>query len=340
LLTASSNNYEQARGAFWAARLARSHQQNQEEASALFEMAHDAAPNSYYGYRAAEELGISLTGSVPLGASLTDEDWQTSAAWVLEWAQTDTTDAQAVLADVERSGFVQRAVELREVGLDTEAIGEWNSGRDAWADEPLRLAALAWQAHHHNMPYIGLKASEQLVVLAPSEALPPPEPIERLMFPAPYSELVVQETRAHDVDPRLFYALLRQESLFNPGATSWVGARGLAQVMPSTGQGIAQNLGVADFQLDDLYRPQVSIEFGAFYLGQRLQDMEGSPHGALAAYNGGLGNAQRWASGSHVADADLFTEYIDYPETETYVKRVYGYYGVYQRLYTLPEDSS
>jgi soluble lytic murein transglycosylase len=68
-----------------------------------------------------------------------------------------------------------------------------------------------------------------------------------------------------------------------------------------------------------------------------MSSMEGSIHGGLAAYNGGLGNAYRWAGGgSSVADADLFTEFIDYPETETYIKRVYGYYGTYQRLYTLP----
>jgi soluble lytic murein transglycosylase len=174
-------------------------------------------------------------------------------------------------------------------------------------------------------------------MLAPAEASPVPQTLERLIYPTPYAPLVVAESRAFDVDPRLLYSLMRQESLFNPGATSWVGARGLAQVMPATGEGIAQNLGVADFHIDDLYRPAVSVRFGAYYIGQSMSSMEGSIHGGLAAYNGGLGNAYRWAGGgSSVADADLFTEFIDYPETETYIKRVYGYYGTYQRLYTLP----
>ena len=89
------------------------------------------------------------------------------------------------------------------------------------------------------------------------------------------------------------------ESTGDPNARNKAsGATGLGQVMPETGQGIAQNLGVSDFTLDDLYRPAVSVRFGAFYLGRRVEDMSGSVHAALAAYNGGLGNAQRWAGGS------------------------------------------
>ena len=72
---------------------------------------------------------------------------------------------------------------------------------------------------------------------------------------------------------------------------------------------------------------------GAFYLGRRVEDMSGSVHAALAAYNGGLGNAQRWAGGSAVADADLFTETIDYPETKGYVRAVYGFWRTYKELY-------
>jgi soluble lytic murein transglycosylase len=130
--------------------------------------------------------------------------------------------------------------------------------------------------------------------------------------------------------------MLRQESLFNPGAQSGAGAIGLAQVMPATGQGIAQNLQVADFQESDLLRPAVSIRFGAFYLSRQLDLMEGSLQAALSAYNGGPGNAQRWAGGTVVHDADVFAESIDYAETRGYVKLVYGYYGAYRRLYAAP----
>lgn len=344
LATGSSEGYERARGAFWAGRIARS-QQGEQQAQRLFALAREAAPNSYFATRATEELGLVVAGSVPLGTPLREQDWQVLATWVQSWtvppAPTDAApgageDVQAVMAEVASSGLVQRAIGLQQVGLRNDAMGEWNSARDAWADAPLRLMVVARLAHEQDMPYIALKAGERLRDLAPAEALPVPETLERLIFPTPYVGLVLKETREQGVDPRLLYALLRQESLFNPRATSWVGARGLAQVMPETGAGIAQTLGVTHFDPDDLYQPQVSIRFGTFYIGQRIQDMEGNVQAGLAAYNGGLGNALRWAGGSTVADADLFTESIDFAETESYVKLVYGYYGAYQRLYALP----
>lgn len=148
--------------------------------------------------------------------------------------------------------------------------------------------------------------------------------------------MVIQQSAERGLDPRLLYALFRQESLFDPLATSWVGARGMAQVMPTTGEGIAQTLGLADFTLDDLYRPAVSVRFGAYYLSARMADMQGSIQGGLASYNGGLGNAQRWAGGSFISDPDLFTEGVDFAETRGYIKAVYGFYAVYQRIYAQP----
>ncbi|NCC35061.1 MAG: lytic transglycosylase domain-containing protein, partial [Chloroflexia bacterium] len=242
---------------------------------------------------------------------------------------------------------VSRTLALEAVGLQVEAMAEWRQAINS-ATTPLMLMELGRAAHEAGAPYPALLAAEQLKRQAErtlneaSVATPPGEPLalQRLRFPTPYATLIDQEATAHGVDPRLFLALVRQESLFNPGATSWVGARGLGQVMPATGQGIAQNLGVTDFVLDDLYQPAVSIRFGTFYLGQRLRDMQGSVHGALASYNGGLGNAQRWAGGTQVNDPDLFTETIDYPETKGYVRAVYAFWGVYQRLYAASNEET
>lgn len=335
-LAESQEAYEQARGAFWAGRSARQ-QQATDQARTFFEVAFRSAPDSYYGARAADELDLPMTPTLTLGTPISAEDWAALDTWLSSWADLPAAvaDEPGQAPDVAASGFVRRALELHNVGLEVEAIGEWNDARDTWEEDPARLARLARLAHEHNVPYIALKTAEQLVALAPADASPPVA-LRRLIFPTPYLDLVLDETRANGVDPRLLYALLRQESLFNPGATSWVGARGLAQVMPATGEGIAQRLGVNGFQIDDLYRPHVSIRFGAFYIGQQIQNMEGSIQGGLSAYNGGLGNAQRWANGTTVADPDLFVENIDYPETRNYVKLVYGYYGAYRRLYALP----
>jgi soluble lytic murein transglycosylase len=163
-----------------------------------------------------------------------------------------------------------------------------------------------------------------------------PEALRRLIFPTPYAELIQEQADQYSIDPLALYAMFRQESRFNPGARSGAGALGIAQVMPATGAGIAQNLQVSEFHEADLLRPAVGVRFGAFYLARQLDAMQGSLPGALAAYNGGPGNAQRWAGGNRVTDQDLFTEGIDYDETRSYVKLVVGYYGAYRRLYAAP----
>ncbi|PDW01498.1 transglycosylase SLT domain-containing protein, partial [Candidatus Viridilinea mediisalina] len=316
-----------ARGAFWAGRAARE-AGDEQAARELFLAAQAAAPSSYEGARAAEELGGPQQGSIALDAPISAAQWAELEEWVASWA----TDAAAATPDVTLELSVERAALLEAVGLQREAMAVWRHALDEHPDPQGRFA-LARAAHADGATYPALLAAERLARQAPSGSAAPPLALQRLRFPTPYPELVVRASQAYNIDPRLFYALMRQESLFNPGATSWVGARGLGQVMPATGSGIAQDLGVSDFVLDDLYRPAVSIRFGTFYLSQRIRDMQGSIHAGLAAYNGGLGNAQRWAGGSSVSDPDLYSERIDFPETYGYVRAVYGFWGYYQSIY-------
>jgi soluble lytic murein transglycosylase len=328
LLISSSDPYERSRGAFWAGRAARANGNN-ELANQYFAIAQSADFDSYYAARASDELGQVPTGAVALNAPLNDEDYASLQAWVASWPGQTAPPTSTIALEP----FAQRAIGLAALGLQSEARSEWDALRDEAAGEPYRLLAGAWAARRHGAIYSSLGLASALASLAPADAPPRPLPLQRLLFPTPYPDLVVAQSANFSVDPRLMYGLFRQESLFDPQATSWVGARGLAQIMPETGQGIAQNLGVTEFQLDSLYQPVVSVRFGAFYLGRRIQDMNGSLQAALAAYNGGLGNAQRWAGGSSVADPDLFTELIDFPETENYVKIVYGNYGAYRTIY-------
>ncbi|EFO79979.1 Lytic transglycosylase catalytic [Oscillochloris trichoides DG-6] len=333
ILATQAQGEVQAQAAFWAARTAVA-QNESAAATELFRVALESAPSSYYAARASEELGLELQGSLPLDTPFTDQDWQTLRDWVRSWpdqAAAPTPEALGVEADA----YVRRATLLAEVGLGNEARNEWLAAMERWTDDPPRLAELARLAHSHGSAYIALRSAARLARLAPS-ALPPPLVLERLLYPAPYPALVIQQSAERGLDPRLLYALFRQESLFDPLATSWVGARGMAQVMPTTGEGIAQTLGLADFTLDDLYRPAVSVRFGAYYLSARMADMQGSIQGGLASYNGGLGNAQRWAGGSFISDPDLFTEGVDFAETRGYIKAVYGFYAVYQRIYAQP----
>lgn len=323
-----------AQAAYWTARaLEAAGEAGSETHAEMLDAARAAAPDSYYARRVAELTDGIGAGELRLDRPLGEAEWREVEAWLASWAGAPPDDSQQVAADP----AVQRAVALAEVGLINESIGEWRAPLDAWKDDPHRLYLLARLAHEHGVTYVALTAAQRLAQIAPAEAAQPPDGLLLLIYPAPYRAIVLAEARAQGVDPLALYALLRQESLFNPGAVSWAGARGLAQVMPETGRGIAQALGVEEYSDDDLLRPAVSIRFGAFYLRRQLENMSGSLPGALAAYNGGPGNAWRWAGGESVPDPDMFVERIDFNETRNYVKLVYGFYGVYERLYRRDE---
>jgi len=335
-LRQSATGVVAAQAAFWAAR---TFDPQSADYASLLDAAIATAPDSYYGARAAELRGKQATASVPIGAPIPGESWRAAEDWIASWSGKPAyhLDEQGYPPEVGQASTIIRAIELAEVGLQPETIAEWNEARAAWSQDPVKLYLLARLANDHGVPYIALKAAEDVARLSPAQGFAgAPDALRRLIFPTPYADVLVAAARERGIDPLVLYATLRQESLFNPGATSGVGALGLAQVMPATAQGIAQNLQVVDFVETDLYRPAVSIRFGAFYLGHQLATMGGSFQAALAAYNGGPGNAQRWAGGNTVADPDLFTEGIDYSETRDYVKLVYGYYGAYRRLYATP----
>ena len=330
LLSSNTNGAISARAAFWAARAAEATGANA-AAPALLARAQQLAPDSYYGLRAAELRNTTVAASTPLTATTTQVQWDAAEDWIAVWDRSPV--AQHNPATIRDNTAVVRALALADVGLFDDAVAEWNEARAQWKTDPFKLYAVARLASENGMPYIGLKAAEDLVALAPNNAPPQPLAIKRLRYPTPYPDLIVAQARAFGLDPRALYAMLRQESLFDPHAASGAGARGLAQIMPATAQGIAADLQVASFSENDLERPLISVRFGAFYLSRQLELMNGSLPGALAAYNGGYGNATRWANGSTIADQDMFVETIDFPETAGYVKLVYSYYGVYRSLY-------
>ncbi|WP_029215340.1 transglycosylase SLT domain-containing protein [Kallotenue papyrolyticum] len=332
LLGDGADGWWGAYGHFWAGNaLVQAGQAG--EAGARFQAAVQAAPQSFYAQRARELLQIPDTGSAPLGSGPSEQERQAVVAWISSWHAPSGGDPAA---EVAAAAPVVRARELHALDLRNEARDEWFRAYDQWRDDPLRLWHLALAAHADAQPYVALKAAERILALSPERRITAATPVGllRLLFPTPYARVVQREAAAFGLDPRLLYALIRQESLFNPDATSWAGARGLGQVMPATGEGIAQHLQVANYTPDLLYRPAVSIRFAAHYLSYQLRAFDQNVLAAAAAYNGGPGNAQRWLQ--ITADRDLFAELIDYRETRDYVKIVYGNWGMYRQLYAGP----
>jgi soluble lytic murein transglycosylase len=199
--------------------------------------------------------------------------------------------------------------------------------------DPLALTALGRFLREQGVYGLAASSAARLADLWPEGDIQDAPPALRyLAYPLPYADLLSVESGSQGLDPLLLAALVRQESLFEPAAESWVGARGLGQVMPGTGRSIAQELGIEDFELDDLYRPSVSIRFAAHYLASMLERFDDQILVALAAYNGGPGNALVWLD-SGGDDLDLFVEAITAVESRLYLQGVYEQYVIYERLY-------
>jgi soluble lytic murein transglycosylase len=127
----------------------------------------------------------------------------------------------------------------------------------------------------------------------------------------------------YDIDPALLAAVIEQESKFRADAKSSAGAIGLMQLLPDTAKGIAIHTGGSKFVLSDLYNPEINIRYGAWYL-HHLMQRYGDERTALAAYNAGQQNVDRWrAEGKG----------IEFPETRAYVDKVERLKGIYRRAY-------
>ncbi len=154
-----------------------------------------------------------------------------------------------------------------------------------------------------------------------------------ISYPKGFEKYVNSYSEKFGVDSYLVYALIREESRFNPRGLSWAMAHGLTQIIPSTGRRIAKNMQIKPYYTSRLFEPSLNIKMGSYYLSQLLQMFEGNKYLALASYNGGAGNVKKWMRKTGTEDIDEFVENIPYRETRGYVKKVLESYWQYRRLY-------
>jgi soluble lytic murein transglycosylase len=298
-------------------------------------------PGTYYALRVQQlDAGESLTVTRLISTPVESPPWDgleyeaEILPWLRGWTDVPTgTDSLALPAAVTQSTGLPRGQMLLEVGLRPEALEAFEQVLDSVGDDPLALAALGRYYRERGLYGLAATSVSRLAKAWPEGDLrDAPLTLRTLAYPLAYADLLSAEAQRQGLDPLLLAALVRQESLFEPAATSWVGARGLGQVMPGTGEGIARELGVEDFGLDDLYRPSTSIRFGAHYLASQLAYFDDQILVALSAYNGGPGNAMQWleAGGD---DLDLFVEVITAVQSRLYLQGVYEQYITYEQLY-------
>jgi tetratricopeptide (TPR) repeat protein len=177
----------------------------------------------------------------------------------------------------------------------------------------------------------GITQAEAITFLLDRSILPSlPNEVLRLLYPQVYAEEIEKEIQKHyyHLNTALVLAIMREESRFNKRATSYMGARGLMQLMPATARWITGR----NMTNRDLYDPSTNIHAGIRYLEylfSRFNNLEE----VLAAYNGGPANVKRWRTSNPGVGVERFVEEIPYLETRNYVKKVYASYRMYQQLY-------
>lgn len=299
------------------------------------------SPDGFWGLRARDLLeGRAFSGQAPAGAfeaALYQPRGSRAEAetWLAGWAGAppdgrQPSDLPPAVTDQQR---FREAVELGELGDTAAATTAMRQVLSACTDDPYAQYALALFCRDRGLYLPATVAGRRLLALAPARARESaPRLIEELAYPTYYADLVLAEARATNTDPLLFFALIYQESTFNRDATSYADARGLAQVIPSTGAYIAEKLGDGAYAPERLWWPAVSVRYGMWYLSQGLRMFKDNALVALVAYNAGPRNAANWAELSF-GDDELFYERITNSQPRAYMRKIYEHRWQYERLY-------
>jgi len=337
--TSSQDPAERAAALLWIGK-ARQALGDSAGAGEAWRAAEAADPTGYYSLRAGDLLvGRAPFQSLGVFDFTTDADAERAEAeaWL---RSTFTVAGPEPLSDLGLALAADprwmRGVEFMRLGLYGEAKAELESLRrsvetDAEATYRLMHALLDLRMYPS-----AIFASRQILRLAGMDdaaTLTAPVYFNHIRFAAYFGELILPAAAEAGFDPLFLLSVVRQESLFEGYATSYAEARGLMQVIPSTGQQLAEELGWPPGYTDqDLYRPMVSVRFGTAYLLEQRQRFEGDLVAALAAYNAGPGTAQIWKEISP-NDPDLFLEVIRIDQPHQYITTIYEVFCRYRDLY-------
>lgn len=295
----------------------------------------ERAPHDWYALRAEILLDENEDSEDAPRFEADAPDWDAIAAYLRDAVSIDPLAADEPAPDPRLA--TARALADVELRAQSDAVA-----RAVLDDSRNDIAALYWLARRwsdEGETSLAARAATTLVErLRERRAPAPPEDLLRVAYPPAYIDVAEPFIDDAGIDPLLMLALVRQESFYDADAGSVAGALGLTQVIPSTGEGIAAELGV-EFRPQLLFRPNVSLRFGASYLGSQLDAFGRNAYHALAAYNGGPGTA-RQALGRAGDDIDLFVEELEFSETRAYVLLVMEHYAQYRHLYAGVERPS
>ncbi|MES1258029.1 MAG: transglycosylase SLT domain-containing protein [Acidobacteriota bacterium] len=294
------------------------------QARAYYERLSQQFPHYFYAVLARERIkDAKLAAAAPEPATV---EWLTSIDWPEHRDFTSTVPNAATRLRIDRARLLMLA------GLPDVADAELRFGAKTQDEQPHLLAMEL--ARSMPTPFHALRIMKSFS--ADYLALPfdkAPLKFWQMLFPLPYKEDVVRNSKSHDLDPYSVAALIRQETEFNPAAHSPANAYGLMQLVPATGRQMARQQGIRLAGTNTLLDPSISIQLGTHYLREQLNNWGGDWVQTLAAYNAGPGRVRQWLASIAYKEPAEFVESIPFNETREYVQAVLRNADMYRTIY-------
>ena len=326
---ADKNTDNRGRAGYWAARDSE-RAGKLAEARALYQAMQGRYDANWYGYLAKQRLDAMLRSGV---GTIPPKSFPADSVEARAIANLQTVTVAEESAGVNEDKTIAKANELTNAGLDDWALEELAEVSAPMPNSPKVNLAIAqvYRSQEDNV-----RALNVLKKSFPDYSQMKPEELTReqwdVFYPLAYWDIIVQESRARNLEPFQVAGLIRQETVFNPRARSSARAYGLMQVLIPTAVLTAKKYGVdRTINEESLYEPRLNVQLGTAYLRDQI-DKFGRIEYVAAAYNAGPIRVVQWKA-SLPADIDEWAEAVPFKETRGYIQGVVRNRLQYQRLY-------
>ena len=324
-LYADKNTDNRGRAGYWAARDSE-RAGKLAEARALYEAMQVRYDANWYGYLSKQRLDVLSRTTQP-------KSFPADSVVARAIANLKTVTVAEETAGTDEDARILKADQLSNIGLDEWALKELAKAGEKSPDSPKVNLAIAkiYRSDDDNV-----RALNTLKVSYPDYSQMKPEELTRaewdVFYPLAYWDIIVQESRARNLDPYQVAGLIRQETIFSARSKSSANAYGLMQVLVPTGRLTAKKYGVTqEITAESLYNPRLNIQLGTAYLRDQI-DKFGRIEYVAAAYNAGPLRAVQWKA-SLPLEIDEWAEAVPFKETRGYVQGVVRNRLQYLRLY-------
>jgi soluble lytic murein transglycosylase len=326
-LYADKNTDNRGRAGYWAARDSE-RAGKLGEARALYEAMQARYSANWYGFLSQQRLD-----TMKRNGAMSQANFAPDSALGRAVANLKTVTVAEETAVENANERIAKADQLANIGIDDFALEELAVASQAAPTSPRVNLAIAriYRTRGQN-----LLAFNQLKKSYPDYSQMKPEELTReewdVFYPLNYWDIIVQEARTKRLDPHQVAGLIRQESVFDPRATSPAKAYGLMQLLVPTGASLARKYGIdRDITVESLFEPRLNIQLGTAYMRDQF-DKFGRIEYVAVAYNAGPGRVPQWRA-TLPLEIDEFAEAIPFKETRGYVQGVVRNTLQYERLY-------